>query len=69
MSKNRMVVRVAEVSYIGRIDEYEVVAEDNVQARGLIVMHLNEKPQLWTSIRVRDTPTTDPGLARVIGKI
>ena len=68
MSKWRMKVRVVEVSYDDWIDEYEVVAKDNIQARDLIVTHLNENPPLWKSIRVRDTSVTDPGPSRVVSK-
>jgi hypothetical protein len=60
--------RVAEVSYEGRIDEYDVVADDNIQARDLVVRHLEGTTPKWKSIRVRDTPAELDGPARVIGK-
>ncbi|HKN26593.1 MAG TPA: hypothetical protein VJY34_01400 [Roseiarcus sp.] len=31
---------VGEISFEGRIDEYEVVAQDKIEARGLLVRHL-----------------------------
>jgi hypothetical protein len=36
-----MKVRIAEVSYDNGIEEYEVVAEDNIRARDLVVLYLN----------------------------
>jgi hypothetical protein len=60
--------RVAEVSYEGRIEEYDVVADDNIQARDLVVKYLEGQTPKWKSIRVRDTPNEMAGPARVIGK-
>jgi len=62
-----MKLRIAEVSYDDKIIEYEVVAADNVQARGLIIRELPPEPN-WKSIRIRDTLSQDPGPARVLGK-
>lgn len=59
--------RVAEVSY--HIEEIEVAADDNVQARDLVVKHLKKtKRPSWRSIRVRDTPDKVHGPARVLRK-
>jgi hypothetical protein len=63
-----MKVRIGEVSYANAIDEYEVVAEDNIQARDLLVLYLRANTRRWNSIRVRDTPRELPGPARVIGR-
>jgi hypothetical protein len=63
----KMKIRVAEISYEGRIDEYTVVAETNIQARGLMVKYLGTGEE-WKSIRVRDTPERSEGPARVIEK-
>jgi Protein of unknown function (DUF3800) len=63
-----MKMRVAEVTYQDRIEEYDVIAKDNVQARDLVVKHLAGTNPKWTSIRVRDTPNEMTGPARVIGK-
>ncbi len=62
-----MKLRIAEVSYDDRIDQYDVVADDNIQARGLVVYYLKDSPA-WKSIRVRDTSEEMAGPARVIGK-
>jgi hypothetical protein len=63
-----MKIRIAEVSYEGRIEEYDVVADDNIHARDLVVKYLEGKQPTWTSIRVRDTLETIAGPPRVIGK-
>jgi hypothetical protein len=63
-----MKVRIAEVSYENAIDEYEVVAEDNIQARDLLTLYLRADTRRWKRIRVRDTPRELPGPARVIGR-
>jgi hypothetical protein len=63
-----MKVHVAEVTYKGRINEYKVVADDNIQARDLVVQYLAGTLPRWTNIRVRDTPDEMAGPARVIGK-
>jgi hypothetical protein len=63
-----MKVRVAEVSYEDRIDEYDVVADDNIRARGLVIKFLGDQDVAWKSIRVRDTSAEMDGPARVIGR-
>jgi hypothetical protein len=60
----RMLVRVAEISQGGRIATLKVVAESNIEARGLVIRHLGNNT--YDSIRVRDTPETDDGPPRVI---
>lgn len=62
----RMLVRIAEVSQNGRISTIKVVAESNIDARGLVVRHLGNSP--YDSIRVRDTPEADDGPPRVIAE-
>jgi hypothetical protein len=63
-----MRVRIAEVSYENGIEEYDVVAEDNIRARDLVVLYLKDHARQWKRIRVRDTARELPGPARVIGK-
>jgi hypothetical protein len=59
--------RIAEVSY--NIEEIEVIADNNVQARDLVVKYLREtKSPKWKSIRVRDTSGNVLGPARVLPK-
>ena len=64
-----MRVRIAEVTYENGIEEYEVVAEDNIRARDLVVLYLRDEARRWRRIRVRDAPNELPGPARVIGRI
>lgn len=64
-----MKLRIAEISYDDGIDEYEVVAEDNIRARDLLVLHLQNDVRRWKSIRVRDTAQEMAGDARVIRKL
>jgi hypothetical protein len=64
-----MKLRIGEVSYDDGIDEYEIVAEDNIRARDLLVLHLQNDVRKWKSIRVRDTPQEMVGEARVIRKL
>ncbi len=64
-----MKLRIGEVSYDDGIDEYEVVAEDNIRARDFLVLHLQKDVRKWKSIRVRDTPQEMAGDARVIRKL
>jgi len=47
-----MKLRIGEVSYDDGIDEYEVVAEDNIRARDSLVIHLQSDVRKWNSIRV-----------------
>lgn len=61
-----MRIRVAEVTLGDGIAEYRVVAENNVQARDLVVTHLASSGTPYKSIRVRDTPEDDDGPARVL---
>jgi hypothetical protein len=63
-----MKLRVAEVSYEGRIDEYDVVADDNLKAHDLVVQYLEGTAPKWKKIKVRDTLNKMIGPARVIGK-
>jgi hypothetical protein len=60
-------VRIGEVTTENGIVEYKILAEDNVRARDLLVSHLSGQTK-WTSIRIRDTPETMAGPARVISK-
>lgn len=64
-----MKLRIGEVSYGDGIDEYEVVAEDNIRARDLLVLHLQDDVRRWKSIHVRDTSQEMEGDARVIRKL
>jgi hypothetical protein len=64
-----MKLRIGEVSYDDGIDEYEVVADDNIRARDLLILHLQNDDRKWKSIRVRDTPQEMAGDARVIRKL
>lgn len=59
---------VAGVTYKGRVDEYEVIANDKVHGRDLMVMFLagGEK---WTRIVVESAPGVASGAPRVIGKV
>ena len=58
---------VAEVSYDGRIDEYDVEATDKVHGRDLVVNYLagGEK---WKRIVLDSTPGKPTGTPRVIGR-
>lgn len=67
MGARKLMRRIAEVSYEGRIDEYEVIAYDNVQARDLVITHLGAD-ETRKSIRVRDLPGQVEGEPRVIGR-
>jgi hypothetical protein len=58
---------VGEVTYPGRIDEFDLTAEDTVQGRDLLVRHLSGGEK-WLSIRIRETVESASGQARVIGK-
>ena len=60
-------IRVAEVTIDGVIVAYEVVASSNLKAHDLLVRHLGTKKN-WKRIKVRSTPKTDEGPARVLGK-
>ncbi|MHB2210616.1 hypothetical protein [Methylobacterium sp. CM6257] len=68
MAQRKLMHRIAEVSYEGRIDEYEVVAYDNIEARDLIVKFLAQDDEK-KGIRVRELPVQGEGAPRVIGKV
>ena len=61
-------VRVAEVSYANSVVAYAIIADNNVQARDLLVHHLGADDG-WKSIRVRSSRELMEGPPRVIGKI
>lgn len=61
-------VRIGEVTYDDRMDEYEIVAENNIQGRGLLVEYLGSNSN-WKSIRIREAPGKVEGLPRVVRKI
>jgi len=59
---------IAEVSYGGKITEYELVAENAVLGRGVIGKHLGEIP-VGMNFRLRDIPGEADGEPRVIGEV
>jgi len=67
MSKRKLKLRIAEVTYPGRIDEYKVVSFTNIEARTLIEQYLGFSDGR-KSIRVRDTSVLEDGEPRVLGR-
>jgi hypothetical protein len=61
-------VRVGEVTIDGAIVAYKIVASGNLEAHDLLVRHLGPKTK-WKRIKVRSTPESLAGPARVVGKI
>jgi outer membrane receptor for ferrienterochelin and colicin len=68
MKSKKLKLRVAEVTYSDRVDEYHVIAESNLRARDLIVHHLTGGDE-WKNIRVEDADQVRDETERVLGKI
>lgn len=67
MAAKKLKLRIAEVTYSDRIDQYHVIAESNLRARDLTVQHLAGGDQ-WKNIRVEDADEVKDGPERVVGK-
>jgi hypothetical protein len=68
MKPKKLKLRVAEVTYSDRVDDYQVIAESNLHARDLIVRHLTGGEE-WSNIRIDDAAEVRDGPERVLGKI
>ncbi|MBV8849681.1 MAG: hypothetical protein JOZ16_08885, partial [Methylobacteriaceae bacterium] len=60
-----MQLRIGQVTFEDRLEEYEIVAENNIQAREILITYLGPSSG-FKSIRVRDTPQTGDGPARAV---
>jgi hypothetical protein len=67
MAPKKLKLRIAEVTYSDRIDEYHVIAESNLRARDLTVKHLAGGDE-WKNIRVENADEVEDGPERVVGK-